>query len=77
MVSMYLRIGAEKANLQVATMKDALIQNQGLGDETWLCELNVRIPASPRLAPISCQVALIAKNFDRSLMEPEVAERTL
>jgi hypothetical protein len=28
-------------------MEDALIQNQGLGDETWLRELNVRIPASP------------------------------
>jgi hypothetical protein len=57
-------------------MEDALIQNQGLGDETWLRELNVRIPAFPRLASISCQVALIKKILGKGLMEPEIVERT-
>jgi hypothetical protein len=38
------------ANLQVPSVKDALVQNQSLRNQARLCELHIRIPAYPELA---------------------------
>lgn len=59
-VSYNSRWPIQPTHLKLTTMKQAVVEYEGLSNMSWLAELHICIPASPLLASISCQVAFEA-----------------